>query len=139
MAIGQLVGTCLALVTISSAPMPARAGEVLYNGIELPDDWPPARTLEELRSGTPMEVPYQKSPPALIPIDVERQLFVDDFLVESTTLERVFHKPVLGRAVQQLLHHAAGAARGDNARLRGPEGQKRVPRWRPLWPPSLAE
>jgi hypothetical protein len=94
MVIRRIACICLTLATISSAPVPARAGEVLYNGIELPDDWPPARTLEELRSGTPMEVPYLKSPPAPIPIDVGRQLFVDDFLVESTTLRRVFHKPV---------------------------------------------
>ena len=93
MAIRRLAFTCLALVTILSARIPARAGEVLYNGIKLPDDWPPTRTLEELRSGTPMEVPYLKSPPSVIPIDVGRQLLVDDFLVESTTLERVFHKP----------------------------------------------
>lgn len=94
MSIRRLAITCLALVTILGALRPARAGEVLYNGIELPDDWPPTRTLEELRLGKPMEVPYLKSPPAVIPIDVGRQLFVDDFLIESTTLRRVFHKPV---------------------------------------------
>ncbi|MFV1994403.1 MAG: hypothetical protein ACC661_03110 [Verrucomicrobiales bacterium] len=71
----------------------AVAGEVLYNGIELPDEWPPSRTLEELRSGKPMEVPYLENPPPVISIDVGRQLFVDDFLIESTTLKRVFHKP----------------------------------------------
>jgi hypothetical protein len=40
-----------------------------------------------------MEIPYLKSPPPLIPIDVGRQLLVDDFLIESTTMRRVFHKP----------------------------------------------
>ena len=75
-------------------PIVMQAGETLYNGIQLPDCWPPTRSLEELRAGTPMEVPYLKHPPAIIPIDVGRQLLVDDFLVESTTLERVFHKPV---------------------------------------------
>jgi len=93
MAIGRSTVCLLALVTILLAPIPARSGEVLYNGIELPDDWPPTRTLEELRAGKPMEVPYLKNPPAVIPIDVGRQLFVDDFLIESTTLGRVFHKP----------------------------------------------
>ena len=34
--------------------------------------------------------PYLVSPPAVIPIDVGRQLFVDDFLIEQTTLTRVF-------------------------------------------------
>jgi len=69
---------------------PARAGETLYNGIELPDQWPPEfdRITRE-----PMPVPYLKNPPAVIPIDVGRQLFVDDFLVEESTLKRTFHQP----------------------------------------------
>ena len=66
------------------------AGEVLYNGIELPDSWPPRR---EVSGDEPMPVPYLDEPPAVIPIDVGRQLFVDDFLIESTTLKRVFHQP----------------------------------------------
>src|SRR6516225_8301166 len=37
--------------------------------------------------------PYLKSPPAVIPIDLGRQLFVDDFLVEQTTLRRTYHHP----------------------------------------------
>ncbi|MCX6621554.1 MAG: hypothetical protein NTY38_10830, partial [Acidobacteria bacterium] len=55
----------------------ASAGEVLYNGIELPAVWPPrpaALTLEP-----PPPPPYLVQPPAVIPIDVGRQLFVDDF------------------------------------------------------------
>jgi len=51
------------------------AGETLYNGIELPDQWPPQR--KEL-TREPMPVPYLKNPPKVIPIDVGRQLFVDD-------------------------------------------------------------
>ena len=39
-----------------------------------------------------MEVPYLKQPPKTIPIDVGRQLFVDDFLIESTDMKRVFHQ-----------------------------------------------
>ncbi|MHC4690972.1 MAG: hypothetical protein ACYS5F_15300 [Planctomycetota bacterium] len=53
------------------------AGEILYNGIVLPDEWPP-RTYEMTRE--PMPVPYLENPPEDIPIDVGRQLFVDDFL-----------------------------------------------------------
>lgn len=34
------------------------------------------------------------SPPPVIPIDVGRQLFVDDFLIEETTLQRTHHLPV---------------------------------------------
>src|SRR5207248_1380909 len=37
--------------------------------------------------------PHLATPPAVIPIDVGRQLFVDDFLVEQTTLKRAFHLP----------------------------------------------
>jgi hypothetical protein len=39
-----------------------------------------------------MSVPYLTAPPAIIPIDVGRQLFVDDFLIEHTTLRRTFHR-----------------------------------------------
>ena len=64
--------------------------EELYNGIKLPKDWPP-------NYGTltrePMRVPYLESPPEVVPIDVGRQLFVDDFLIEQTTLKRTFHLP----------------------------------------------
>ena len=40
----------------------------------------------------PVRVPYLDAPTETIPIDVGRQLFVDDFLVESTTLTRRFHQ-----------------------------------------------
>ena len=40
-----------------------------------------------------MPVPYLENPPAVVPIDVGRQLFVDDFLVEESTLSRTFHQP----------------------------------------------
>ncbi|MBL9215313.1 MAG: hypothetical protein JNG83_07550 [Opitutaceae bacterium] len=69
----------------------ARAAETLYNGIVLPAEWPPA--LRELDREAPDPPPYLARPPAVIPIDVGRQLFVDDFLVESTTLARRFHRP----------------------------------------------
>ena len=63
---------------------------VLYNGIVLPDVWPP-RTGDPF-SPAPMAVPYLDNPPEVIPIDVGRQLFVDNFLVEQTNLQRVFHQ-----------------------------------------------
>ncbi|MBN2295932.1 MAG: alpha/beta hydrolase [Pirellulales bacterium] len=66
------------------------SGELLYNGIRLPEQWPPQ--IEKL-DGQPMRVPYLQSPPKVIPIDVGRQLFVDDFLVETTTLRRTWHRP----------------------------------------------
>jgi hypothetical protein len=74
-------------------PLTATGAEVLYNGIELPAQWPPQRTAAQLRAREVLRVPYLQQPPAVIPIDVGRQLFVDDFLVEQTTLERQFHRP----------------------------------------------
>lgn len=64
--------------------------ETLYNGIELPEIWPP-RNLDA-GSDEPIVVPYLENPPAVIPIDIGRQLFVDDFLIEETTMSRHFHK-----------------------------------------------
>ena len=55
-------------------------GELLYNNICLPQEWPP----RSLLSRVPSHPPYLSSPPALINISVGRQLFVDDFLVDST-------------------------------------------------------
>lgn len=72
-------------------PWSENQGERLYNGIVLPEPWPPKTVDPE--NTAPMEVPYLTSPPAVIPIDVGRQLFVDDFLIESNQLKRVFHKP----------------------------------------------
>ncbi len=69
----------------------ACAGERLYNGIVLPDVWPPRDVVPN--DAAPMAVPYLKTPPKVIPIDIGRQLFVDDFLVETNTLRRVFHRP----------------------------------------------
>ena len=66
-------------------------GERLYNGIVLPQEWPP-RTVNP-RDTAPMAVPYLKCPPKIVPIDVGRQLFVDDFLIATTTLRRVCHQP----------------------------------------------
>ncbi len=76
-----------------SAGLKAPAGERLYNGIVLPDAWPPATSTTA--DAGPQPVPYLEPAniPAVIPIDVGRQLFVDDFLIESTDLERVYGKP----------------------------------------------
>jgi hypothetical protein len=65
------------------------AGDTIYNGIRLANPWPPER-----RSfpGHAVAPPYLVNPPEVIPIDVGRQLFVDDFLIENTTLERTFHR-----------------------------------------------
>jgi hypothetical protein len=86
----------LAGVVVVACPVSGRQptasddGEVLYNGIRLPAEWPPR--LKRL-GPDPMRVPYLAHPPKVIPIDVGRQLFVDDFLIQSTTLKRTFHRP----------------------------------------------
>lgn len=65
----------------------------LYNGIPMPEVWPPVSVSHT--SHAPMNVPYlAERMPKAINVSVGRQLFVDDFLIESTTLERVWHKPV---------------------------------------------
>lgn len=62
----------------------------LYNGIAMPEVWPP-----KMNHGSfaPMPVPYLDNIPDVINVTVGRQLFIDDFLIESTNLDRVFHKP----------------------------------------------
>ena len=66
------------------------AGETLYNGIELPAVWPPLQT--ELSKDPLATPPYLTTPPEVIRIDVGRQLFVDDFLIDKTTLTRRLHQ-----------------------------------------------
>ncbi|MBR7185645.1 MAG: glycosyl hydrolase family 32 [Clostridia bacterium] len=65
--------------------------EKLYNNIVLPDEWPPKRDIFTTRV---MEVPYLEQKPEVIDITVGRQLFVDDFLIASSDLKRVCHRPV---------------------------------------------
>jgi hypothetical protein len=79
----------LFLLLTAAACLAQSGGELLYNGIRLPAEWPPrVASISNDPSATPA---YLTSPPAVIPIDVGRQLFVDDFLIESTTLQRTFH------------------------------------------------
>jgi hypothetical protein len=84
-----LVATILLISAAVLAPAADEQGELLYNGIRLPKVWPPKPSLAD-RAVPP--VPYLQNPPAVIPIDVGRQLFVDDFLIEQTDLKREFHQ-----------------------------------------------
>ena len=54
--------------------------KILYNGINLPAQWPPRNI--EAESTAPLPVPYLTNPPDSIPIDVE-----DCFLAESLRKE----------------------------------------------------
>ncbi len=62
--------------------------EIPYNGIRFPEKWPPVLSIEDLSyPHKPVEIPE------VIKIDTGRQLFVDDFLIEETSMKRTFHKP----------------------------------------------
>jgi len=65
-----------------------------------------------------MPVPYLEKPPKVIPIDVGRQLFVDDFLIENTTLNRTLHaaQKVEGNPVfkPQTKHELAVSVSGEH-------------------------
>jgi hypothetical protein len=67
----------------------SESGETLYNGIRLSRPWPPR--LLSIAGEPPPPPPYVEDPPAVIPIDVGRQLFVDDFLIEENLLTRTYH------------------------------------------------
>jgi|LFRM01.1.fsa_nt_gb hypothetical protein len=64
---------------------------VLYNGIQLPEAWPPDNI--DLDAWQPVPVPWLDVLPEVIPVDLGRQLLVDDFLIQSTNMVRVFHQP----------------------------------------------
>jgi len=78
---------CVALGITAGVP----AEETLYNGIVLSEQWPP--NYGPLPH-EPMPVAYLRERPKVIPTDVGRQLFVDDFLIESTTMKRTYCRPV---------------------------------------------
>ncbi len=82
----------LGMLWVSIAWSAGATPRVTYNGIELPAQWPPqAQEFAE----QPQQPPYLAAPPKVIPIDVGRQLLVDDFLIEKTDLQRTFHQPQL--------------------------------------------
>lgn len=59
-------------------------GEKLYNNIVLPENFTESES-------DASHVPYLENPPEVIDVTVGRQLFVDDFLIESSTLEPEYH------------------------------------------------
>lgn len=84
---GALLGPAL----IDARAASAAPQQILYNGITLGSPWPPRRNYPD---EYPVRPPYLADPPAVIPVDVGRQLFVDDFLIDHTTLTRTWHRPV---------------------------------------------
>lgn len=112
------------LVLLAAAACVAQTGEeLLYNGILLPASWPPR--VPSLSNDPPPQPGYLTSPPNVIPIDVGRQLFVDDFLIENTTLRRTFH------AAQY--HPATPVLKSDKPWERQEKGRNAE-----LWGPSTA-
>lgn len=83
----------LSVLTVLCGVAGSVTAETLYNGIVLPEVWPPETSITA--NAGPQPVPYLRAEniPTTIPIDVGRQLFVDDFLIESTNLKRVYHHP----------------------------------------------
>ena len=79
---------------LRDVPEVTDGGRTLYNGITLPKVWPPQI---DPADPNPIRAPYleRANIPAVIPIDLGRQLFVDDFLIESTNgVVRTVPKPV---------------------------------------------
>jgi hypothetical protein len=83
---GAALGTLALPLGAAAQPAPV---ETLYNGIRLGRPWPP-RYRYPADAITP--APFLLDPPAVVPIDVGRQLFVDDFLIADTNLTRTFHR-----------------------------------------------
>lgn len=79
---------CLATISLSALAQ----NKELPNGIIYPGQWPPR--YEEPTVAKDMPVPYLSAKPDVIPINVGRQLFVDNFLIAETNLQAVSHKPV---------------------------------------------
>lgn len=75
---------------VPQIPFHNPADKRLYNGITLPDVWPPRNSTTNVTAG--MDPFYLKDKPSCINIAYGRQLFVDDFLISETTLERKWHQ-----------------------------------------------
>ena len=80
-------------------PAPAPGGDevtmdpdALYNGVKLPAQWPPkSNYATNIRKGmNPSDLWEQ---PGVIYATAGRQLFVDNFLVKTSTLRRTYHYP----------------------------------------------
>ena len=97
----MLTGVLVGVTVMAAAQLSAQTvadtpdgGRTLYNGIVLPKEWPPRI---DPKDQNPIKAPYLEAEniPKVIPIDLGRQLFVDDFLIESTNgIVRVFGKPI---------------------------------------------
>lgn len=87
LACAALLGGC---APTGDNPADETTSRTLPNGITLPDEWPPRLADDGIRREMPL--PYIERKPAVIPVNQGRQLFVDDFLIAQTDLERVCHQ-----------------------------------------------
>lgn len=79
------------LIILLAFVSPCLMAQTLHNGITLPKQWPPERSIPTERKEMP--VPYLQHKPSVIPVNTGRQLFVDSFLIAETNLESVYHTP----------------------------------------------
>jgi len=94
---GGLLSAPGAIALTSTPPAVVARPEKLYtnyNGIiHRGDQWPPPNAYRE---GEIMDLPYLREPPPVVDISIGRQLFVDDFLIQSmTNLTRRYHRAEL--------------------------------------------
>lgn len=66
---------------------------LLYNGIPLPEIWPPEYPRSHYTERRVLPVPYLENPLEVILLGRGRELFVDDFLIASHSCVRKFHYP----------------------------------------------
>lgn len=103
-ATGTSTGTETNAETASSATTDSQTTELISpaakpptNGIVIPEEWPP-NNVEAKVGGSSGQIPYLLSikeggtRPDVIDISTGRQLFVDNFLIESTTLNATAHQ-----------------------------------------------
>ena len=81
-------------------------GRTLHNGIVLPEQWPPSMIDDGVRRE--MSLPYISNKPTVISVNLGRQLFVDDFLIAETDMERVSHKAMFYENIRYLLRIRSG-------------------------------
>ncbi|PRZ21023.1 hypothetical protein [Flavobacterium granuli] len=78
---------------ITNAFAQTTKNKILENGVEVPNVRASMNEFERKE----MPIPYLENRQKLIPINVGRQLFVDDFLIEQTNLSRVNHAAVFSK------------------------------------------
>ena len=92
---------------------------LLYNGIPLPEIWPPEYPRSHYTERRVLPVPYLENPLEVILLGRGRELFVDDFLIASHSCVRKFHYPekIRGQSRPET-GNGSGAGNGKTSILR---------------------